>query len=279
MVNPFLLFQAGDQDTATVTVYPMSPPVFFQSSRRTCILRRADELQFPDLRPFMKSIYAGSTLQKLRQDENAREERTRAKHVTNRVLRVSDLRSLLPSREMCGNVLKTYFDTFETTYRILHVPTFWASYANYWTEGQRSNSDMDATVLAILACTLCTSTHETPRYNTTGSSSRSQAIVWLKACEAWLRRQSNKHRTLPSLQVRLLRLLALSTTCMKSKEYYQEVQAHMAFMVSSGMHRDPRMLANRCGMFEAEMRRRLWATSMELELQASIDKGEFDVTF
>lgn len=221
----------------------------------------------------MRNIYTGSTLQRLRQDEKAHAERTRAKQVANNALHISDLRSLLPSREICDKVLKTYFDTFETTYRILHAPTFWASYASYWDEGSQSNSDMDAIVIAVLACTLCTSTHETPRYNTTGSSTRSQAIVWLKACDAWLRRQSNKHRTLSSLQVRILKLLALSTTCMKSKEYYQKVQSHMAFMVSSGMHRDPRILANRCGVFEAEMRRRLWATSMELEMQASIDRG------
>ena len=76
------------------------------------------------------------------------------------------------------------------------------------------------------------------------------------------------------MQVRLLRLLALSTTCFKTKEYYQEVQAQLAFMVSSGMHRDAGILGSRCSIFEAEMRRRLWATAMELELQASIDKGE-----
>ncbi|KAJ4302987.1 hypothetical protein N0V90_001878 [Kalmusia sp. IMI 367209] len=228
---------------------------------------------FPDLRPFMKQVFVGSTLQRLREDTKAQEDRARAKQAINRILNVSNLRSLLPDRNTVDKVVKTYFDTFETTYRILHAPTFWTAYSTFWDPPYELNSDMDALVLAILSCTLCTSTHETPKYNNNGSTFRSKAIVWLRACEAWLRRQSNKRRTLASWQVRLLRLLALSTTCLKTKEYYQEVQAHMAFMVSSGMHRDPSILGSRCSVFDAEMRRRLWATAMELETQASIDKG------
>lgn len=222
----------------------------------------------------MKHVYTGSTLQQLRQNLNKQEDRSRARQSAKRVLTITCLRNLLPDRDTVDKVLKTYFDTFETTYRILHAPTFWKAYSSYWDVSRNSNEEMDAIVLGILACTLCTSTHATPRYNINGSSFRGKAIVWLKACQTWLRRQSNKRRTLASLQVRLLLLLALSTTCMKTKEYYQEVQAHMGFMISSGMHRNPGVLGNRCCVFEEEIRRRLWATTMELEMQASIDKGK-----
>lgn len=223
----------------------------------------------------MKRVFVGSALQRLREEIKVGEDRTRAKQAGkgNGVLTISNIRSLLPDRNTVDKVVRTYFDTFETTYRILHAPTFWAAYKTYWDGPSEPNSEMDAIILAILACTLCISTHETPKYNSDGSTFRSKAIVWLRACEAWLRRHSNKRRTLASLQVRLLRLLALSTTCLKTKEYYQEVQAQVAFMVSSGMHRDPRILGSRCSVFEGEMRRRLWATAMELEMQASIDKG------
>ncbi|KAF2680180.1 hypothetical protein K458DRAFT_445398 [Lentithecium fluviatile CBS 122367] len=228
---------------------------------------------FPDLRPFMKRVFIGSTLQRLRQDSKLQEDRARMTKNPNRILSVPSLRSLLPDKETVEKVIRTYFATFETTYRILHIPSFFSAYQTYWAASTPPNSDMDAIVLAIMACTLCTSTHESTRYDTDGSTFRSKAITWIKACEAWLRRQSNKHRTLATLQVRCLRLLAISTTCHKTKEYYQEVQQHMALMRSFGMHRDPGILGARCSVFEGEMRRRLWATSMELELQASIDKG------
>lgn len=221
----------------------------------------------------MKRVYVNSTLARLREDHQKLEDRTRGSKLSNRVLSVPDLRSLLPDRATVDKVVKTYFDTFETTYRILHIPSFWAAYQSYWDAPSETNSDMDATVLAILACTLCISTHESTRYDTNGSTFRSKAILWIKACEAWLRTQSNKHRTLATLQVRCLRLLALSTTCFKTKVFYQEVQAHVGIMRASGLHRDPSILGTRCSVFEGEIRRRLWATSMELEIQASIDKG------
>lgn len=224
----------------------------------------------------MKRVYVNSTLERLRQDEKWAEEKARLNKASNKVLSVSNLRNLLPDRATVDKVVKTYFESFETTYRILHTPTFWSKYQTYWDTPPAPNSEMDAIVLAILACTLCISTHERTRYDINGSIFRGKAIVWIKACEAWLRRHSNKHRTLSSLQVRCLRLLALSTTCVKTKEYYSEVQAHMAFMKSSGMHKDPNILGARCSIFEGEMRRRLWATSVELELQASIDKGNWN---
>jgi hypothetical protein len=201
------------------------------------------------------------------------ESRGRAAHSSYRVLSIPDLRSLLPDRSTADQLVTEYLVTFETTYRILHIPTFKSSYESYWDLDTCSNGDMDALILAILACTACTSNRSSPRYNHTGSTFHSQAVIWIKACEAWLRRQSSKHKTLTSLQVRCLRLIALRATSHKAKDYYQEVQAHMAIMLSCGMHRDPVHFGDRCSAFEGEMRRRLWATSTEIELQASIEKG------
>jgi hypothetical protein len=222
----------------------------------------------------MKEAYTNSTARGLSQTMKASEDQARLMRPHHRVLTVHKLRNLLPDRLTVDTLLQKYFDTFETTFRIIHVPTFKAAYGDYWeTKKDGENDEMDAIILAILACTICTSTHKHPRYNHTGSNFHSKAVVWIRTCEAWLKRQSNKHRSLATLQVRCLRLLALATTSLKVKEYYQEVQAHVALMRSAGMHRDPSIFGTRCSAFEGEMRRRLWATTVELELQASIDKG------
>jgi hypothetical protein len=226
----------------------------------------------------MKIAYSESTARRLSQDMKVSEDRARMMRPHHRVLSVSGLRALLPDRSAVDVILSRYFDTFETTLRIIHVPSFKAAYSTYWDNDTARNVDMDALILAILACTICTSTRTTPRYNHTGSTFHSKAILWVRACEAWLRRQSNKHRTLVTLQVRCLRLLALATGSIKVKEYYQEVQAHVALMRSSGMHRDPSIFGSRCSVFEGELRRRLWAITMELELQASVDKGDLAKT-
>lgn len=205
----------------------------------------------------------------------ASEDQARHMQRHQRVFNVSSLRSLLPERRTVDHLLQKYFDTFESTLRIIHVPTFRADYEKYWDNGDTTNTDMDATILAILACTICTTTHTTPRYNHAGSTFHSKGVLWIKALEAWLKRQSNKRRSLATLQVRCLRLLALATTRSKVKEYYQEVQAHVAIMRSGGMHQDPSSFGTRCSVFEGEMRRRLWTTTMDIELQASIEKGIF----
>lgn len=236
-----------------------------------------DPCQFPQLRPFMKEVYPDSTLERVQEEVKVLEDRARSSKISKTVLSVPYLRSLLPERGTVDVLIRQYLDTFETTYRIVHIPSFLAEYQNFWGSQPIPDSDFEALVLAILACVLCTSTHEATRHNPNGSTFRSKAIIWVKACEAWLKRQSNKHRTLASIQIRCLRLLALKTTCLKTKEFYQETQAHMAYMRTIGMHRDPSILQSklrtRCSAFEGEMRRRLWATSLELELQASIDRG------
>jgi hypothetical protein len=222
----------------------------------------------------MKVVYSDSRARRLSQDIKASETRAQQMQLYHRVLSVPSLRSLLPDRATIDAILKEYFDTFETTLRIIHVPTFNMAYEKYWQNESTEDDDMVAVILAILACTICTSKYTTPRYNHTGSSFHSKATLWVKACEAWLKRQSNKHRSLATLQVRCLRILALATASIKVKEYYQEVQGHVALMRSSGMHRDPSIFGTRCSIFEGEMRRRLWATTMELEVQSSVDRGE-----
>lgn len=220
----------------------------------------------------MKAVYPNSSLQRLQSDVGALE--ARARSMAAPVLNVPDLRSLLPDRATVDILVRNYLDTFEKSYRILHIPKFSADYETFWDpQSNTSDPDLEAVILAILACVICTSTHESTKYNPNGSTFRSKAIIWIKACEVWLKRKSNKHRTLATLQVRCLRILALRTTFLKTKEYYQEVQAHFAFMKASGMHRDPAVVGFKCSTFEGEMRRRLWATTMELELQASIDRG------
>lgn len=222
----------------------------------------------------MKVAFSDSSARRLSQDMKCMQDKAKLSSPQHRVLTVHSLRSLLPERQTVDALLKVYFDTFETTLRIIHVPSFQRAYSTYWDMHTAEDSEMDAVILAILACTVCCSTHQTPRYNHTGSTFHSKGVLWSRACQAWLRRQSYKRKSLATLQVRCLRLLALATTREKVKEYYQEVQFHVALMRSSGMHRDPSIFGTRCSIIEGEMRRRLWATTMELELQASLDKGK-----
>lgn len=49
------------------------------------------------------------------------------------------LDEMVPSRKVADQLLRLYLDTFETTFRVLHIPTFLQQYKNYWASGQKSD--------------------------------------------------------------------------------------------------------------------------------------------
>jgi hypothetical protein len=89
----------------------------------------------------------------------------------------------------------------------------------------------------------------------------------------WLHRQSQKHVYLPIWQIRCLSLLAKMSNTVKKKRTWTSAGNLMRQAMSAGFHRDPSLLGAKVSVFDQEMRRRLWATIVELELQASIDRG------
>lgn len=229
----------------------------------------------------MKEAYPGSTLERLQHDCKMLEARANAnKQQQHSGLENSPiLVELVPTRSSADHLVQLYFDTFETTYHILHTPTFWADYSAFWDDSQGANSSFVALLLMMMATVMCTSSTEHISYDITGSSLRKQALVWIQACDVWLKGQSNKHRVLAVYQIRTLRILAASTSCLKTKEMYQNVQELLNHNKVAGLHHDPAILDWRCSEFEAEMRRRLWAITAELELQASIDRGTLSSLF
>lgn len=70
-----------------------------------------------------------------------------------------------------------------------------------------------------------------------------------------------------------LRVLGVGAICLKTKAAYSGMESMFMYFKSAGIYRDPSLLGDRCSPFDGEMRRRLWATAMELELQSSIDRG------
>ncbi|KAF2811596.1 uncharacterized protein BDZ99DRAFT_414077 [Mytilinidion resinicola] len=241
---------------------------FYGSSSPLSILTH-----FPEVRILMKEIYPNSTLQRLQRDCRALEARVNQNASAWTTPPYAKLLELIPSRSQADRLCKLYFDTFETTYRILHAPTFWARYAAFWDDPDGTLPEFLVVLLLLMACVLCTSPEEPIRFTPNGSWCREQATTWIHACDAWVRAQSNKHRTLATYQIRILRVIAASVNCLKTKEYYVQAEGLLIYMKSAGMHRNPSLLVGRCTPFEAEMRRRMWATTMEIELQASLDRG------
>ena len=58
---------------------------------------------------------------------------------------------MLLSRTVIDQLVQLYLDTFETTWRILYVPTFLKQYADYWASPQTPGMGFVAQLLLVMA--------------------------------------------------------------------------------------------------------------------------------
>jgi hypothetical protein len=221
-----------------------------------------------------EAIMHHSSLPRVQRDLKALE--VRWKVAKTDVLPLTDLEllRLLPDRETVDYLVRLYFDTFETMYRILHRPSFWIEYQMFWeNRGQAANPAIVILLLLMMAAVSCLSLKEQPTYIGSSAIARERAVLWIEVSEWWLRRHSQKHIYLAIWQMRCLLILAKQVNVVKKKQSWTAAGTLVREAMSAGFHRDPSLLGEKVSIFDQEMRRRLWATMVELELQASIDRG------
>ncbi|KAI9836674.1 MAG: hypothetical protein M1819_001310 [Sarea resinae] len=191
------------------------------------------------------------------------------------VLPLTDLEllKLLPDREIVDYLVHLYFDTFETLYRILHRPSFWNEYQMFWEDHQAAKPAFVILMLLMMAAVSCLSTKEQPTYLGDSAIARERAVLWIEVSEWWLGRHSQKNIYLAIWQIRCLLILAKQVNIVKKKRTWTAAGTLVREAMSAGFHRDPSLLGEKVSVFNQEMRRRLWATIIELELQASVDRG------
>ena len=188
----------------------------------------------------------------------------------------------LPSRPVADRLLEMYISSFEKTYRVLHLPSFRSEYTGMWEDLSNARPLFVSLVLLILASMNCMVKQEQPSFRGDSSSAREMAIGWIEACDSFLETQSQKHITLNYLQARIVSFIAKSINGVKKKRAWTTIGTLMSFAVSAGLHRDVECLNQKHGRdgprrrvsyFDQEMRRRLWSTISELELQSAIERG------
>jgi hypothetical protein len=221
----------------------------------------------------MKDVYPNSNLERFHAEENSLERRDRERLATSPKNQIpSNLLDLVPEFSKVDPLVRVYLDTFEKTYRILHIPSFLKDYDTFWETPQHSPPGFIAVLLMVIATVNC-AVNEPDGYELDGAVVRNEAVSWILACDDWQKQQSQKHRFMAMYQVMALRVLAVSANCLKTKVAYIGTESMLTYFKAAGMHQDPNVLEDRCSPFDGEMRRRLWWTAMELELQASIDRG------
>ncbi|KAK4142109.1 uncharacterized protein C8A04DRAFT_13477 [Dichotomopilus funicola] len=192
----------------------------------------------------------------------------------------------LPSRDVAGEMARAYFASFESTHRILHAPTFWADFHRYWADPTGVTDEVRHTIFLVVG--IGSSIHHSPHATAAAAAAQHNTDAvhhWIYAAETWLSGPLEKDRLdVAGLQVHCLAILARQIFSIGGDTVWVSMGSLLHSAMQIGMHRDPRHLPA-MSVLQAELRRRLWATILDLIVQSSLDAwmpprialDEFDV--
>ncbi|KAH6889186.1 hypothetical protein B0T10DRAFT_548600 [Thelonectria olida] len=171
----------------------------------------------------------------------------------------------IPMRGLADQLVDAYFRTFEGAIRILHVPTFRAEYERYW---QNPGAASTVFVMQMQLCMALGATVHDDLFTL-----RSDAMQWVHEAQLWLLLPPEKSRmTIAGVQIMCMIAIAKATCAVGQDLTWVTTGALIRQAMYMGLHRDPKHLAD-MSVYRAEMRRRLWATILELNLQSAYDAG------
>ncbi|KAF6802902.1 C6 zinc finger domain-containing protein [Colletotrichum sojae] len=246
-----------------------SPESFHLFLEDTCLT----SYQLTGLCPFMKET-ADEWLKPVKAHD--RKDRKKRKEDRDKFFAQPDphLEALLPPKEQVDALVEVYIDQFEQMHRIIHIPTFRREYSQFWENPSESRyAAFTALVLAIIAVANCIHTHDSLRFTGMISNAQTTAERWIKAVEEWQGNQSMKHRKLIHYQIACLLYLSKRVNTVKKKRFWTNSGALIQDGISVGLHREPSHMSGKISVYNQEMRRRIWATVQEFDMQASFDHG------
>ncbi|KAJ5934425.1 fungal-specific transcription factor domain-containing protein [Penicillium verhagenii] len=193
-------------------------------------------------------------------------------------LQPPSLESLLPDREVTDKLVNLYFSTFETTFRILHVPQFLTEYEEFWNSKNGASLNVwsrdvfAAKLLSLMACAAnAGTTSDTQSHNP--QVSNQTAKEWFRAVRSWVKTVTTYAKLdLDFIQVMCLLLIVRQAIAYEGDLAWLAAGSLIREAMMIGLHRDPINFKS-VSPFYAEIRRRLWATIVELDLQAALDTG------
>ncbi|KAK3306370.1 fungal-specific transcription factor domain-containing protein [Chaetomium strumarium] len=171
----------------------------------------------------------------------------------------------MPPQDTALRLVDAYFRTFESVYRILHRPTFWRGYQKYWENPDYADPAFLVQLQLCMAIGTC--------FQDDASALRRLAAQWIYEAQVWLVLPHDRSRiNFAGLQTMCLLHLARETCGMGGDLAWMGAGYILRTAMYLGLHRDPDNLPD-LPVFAGEMRRRLWATVLELTLQSSLDTG------
>ncbi|CAI7672477.1 unnamed protein product [Penicillium viridicatum] len=174
----------------------------------------------------------------------------------------------LPSREISDMMVNLYLQSFESTHRILHIPSFRADYQRYWNNPHNASSELRLKILLVIG--IGSSLH---KEENSDIGFRKSVHRWVYAAQAWLSGPLEKDRlSVSALQIDCLTILARQIFSIGADLVWTSMGSLLHKAMQINLHRDPKHLSG-ISVLQAEIRRRLWTTIIEMTAQSSLDSA------
>ncbi|KAJ5698783.1 C6 zinc finger domain protein [Penicillium macrosclerotiorum] len=172
-------------------------------------------------------------------------------------------------REMADTMATLYIDYFESALRILHIPTFWSEYRKYWDDSDRIALNEQLKIYLVVG--IGSSLYD---HGDRAATLRNIDLVqqWIYTAQTWLSGPLEKDRLdVSGIQIFCLTILSRQIFSIGDDLTWTSVGSLIHGAMQIGLHRDPKNLPAKISVLQAEVRRRLWYTVLELVVQSSLD--------
>ena len=184
----------------------------------------------------------------------------------------SIMMQILPRREICSRLVEIYLSNLETVYRVLHSPTFLTDFDRFWNDRSSGIMNYLGFLPQLLVVMAIGSNFEESLLASVPDGGQS-ADMYCDLVQAWLGSVTGKRRMQFSiLQTQTLLVIARLLRARRSDELWNDTGVLVRSAMMIGLHRDPSDFPQ-MPFFQAEQRRRLWATVVELDLRISLSCG------
>lgn len=242
-------------------------------------IRRLTYSQFPDLRSFAEEIRLSTPVFAQLQPDLRRIKRGLFKvMVITRPFpdpTTASLINMLPSRGVVDELVGLYLTYIESTHRILHVPSFLRELEQFWAmlDSPASISAAFAVqLLLILSCAWNLADFSSLQSKSAGELKCQSAVEWTLHAGKWIENLHTKRPEITSMRLSILLILAHNSHGMRRSQAWLTTSTLVKQAMMAGYHRDPSRYT-RISVFNKEMRRRIWTTIVELDLQIALDRG------
>jgi hypothetical protein len=178
-----------------------------------------------------------------------------------------ELQACIPPKEVSDALVDCYLRTFEGVFRVLHVPSFKKVYDAYWLGTMPAKPSIIHKFLLVCAIAV-------PFYTGPDQAKlRVSAAKWIQAAADWQSAPHAKSRlNMIGLQIQILTLIARQVCNIDGDHIWIPAGMLLRTAMHLGLHRDPSHFP-KISVYHGEMRRRLWATVLEITAQSSLDMG------